>query len=97
MKTEQNLERNATATQINDHIPYGIIKEEYSTNSGCRTSYGIVAYDDGDNDCVLAAVHDITVSKQAISRLVSLCNGLELSYIHLNDVVEDFLASRQLV
>lgn len=37
-------------------------------------------------------VHDITSDKQALDKLVSPCNLLELSAVHLMDVVEDFLA-----
>lgn len=60
-----------------------------------RTSYGIAAYADAEADStvnVVSVVHDVTAEKQALSKLVSLCNRLELPLIHLDDVVMDFLA-----
>lgn len=49
--------------------------------------------DENGMDAIVASVHDITSDRQALIKLVSLCNSLELSTIHLMDVVEDFLAS----
>ena len=40
---------------------------------------------------IVASVHDITSDKDAIAALVDDCNRLELSTIHLLDVVEDFI------
>ena len=97
MKTEQNIGRTGLKAG-NDHIQYGIIKEEYFVGGGCRTTYGIVAYEDDKCSAptVIAAVHDVTVNDQAISDLVSLCDFLKLSSIHIGEVVDDFLVSRQL-
>ena len=75
-------------------VTYGVVKEIYSLGSSSRTSYGIAAYaDDVENGTatIVAFVHDVTTDKQALVELVSLCNRLELSTIHLMDVVEDFL------
>lgn len=77
-------------------IIYGITKEVYSTDTNSRISYGIAAYactDDGDIAYVAAAVHDITADRDSLERLAMLCNSLELSLIHLKDVLEDFLRS----
>ena len=76
-------------------ITYGITEEIYSLGAESRTSYGIAAYMDAEEEStaiIVASVHDITSDKQALTALVSLCNRLELSTIHLNDVVEDYLA-----
>jgi hypothetical protein len=57
---------------------------------------GEAAYSGADSDgtaTVVAHVSDITCDEEAICELVELCNRLELSPIHLYDVVEDFLAS----
>ena len=62
-----------------------------STEDCTSTIYGIAAYADTEKDGV-ASVHDVTTDKQALDELVSLCNRLELSTVHLLDVVEDFLA-----
>ena len=78
------------------NITYGVTEEIYSLGHSFRTSYGIAAYADSEEDgtaTIVASVHDVTADKQALIELVSLCNRLELSTIHLNDVVEDFLAS----
>ena len=76
-------------------ITYGITEEIYSLGTESRRAYGIAAYADSEEDgtaTIVSSVRDITDDKQALMNLVSLCNRLELSIIHLNDVVEDFLA-----
>lgn len=78
------------------NITYGITEETYSLGNTTRVSYGIAAYADADEDgtaTIVASVRDITANRQALTELVSLCNSLELSTIHLMDVVEDFLSS----
>lgn len=78
------------------NVTYGIIEETYFERKTSRTSYGIAAYTNFEEDgtaTIVASIHDITTDKQALAELVSLCNSLELSTVHLNDVVEDFLAS----
>ena len=75
-------------------ITYGITEEIYTLGSDSRKSYGIVAYSNADTDktaTIVAAIHDITSDKQKLLELVQLCNKLQLSVIHLGDVVEDFL------
>ena len=77
------------------NITYGVTEEIYSLGTSSRTSYGIAAYADSEEDgtaSIVASVHDVTADKQALSELVDLCNRLELSTIHLNNAVEDFLA-----
>ena len=76
-------------------VTYGMTKEEYSLGADIRVSYGIVAYANAEEDntaTIVASVHDVTSDKKALSELVALCNRLELSLIHLDDVIEDFLA-----
>lgn len=59
-----------------------------------RTCYGIAAVQVYDGIVtVLDSVTDITVNRQPLEELVKLCNELSLEPIHLNDIVEDFLAS----
>ena len=77
-------------------LTYGLTEEHYSLNADTRIAYGIAAYANADEDgtaTIVASIHDITSNKQALAELVSLCNRLELSPIHLYDVVEDFLAN----
>lgn len=77
-------------------ITYGITEEIYSLGTDRRVSYGIAAYANAEEDgtaTVVASVHDVTTDKQSLSELVLLCNRSELSVIHLEDAVEDFLTS----
>lgn len=77
------------------NVTYGLIEEKYNLGTGSRISYGIAAYADAQTDgstTVVISVHDITSDKEKLSRLVEDCNKLELSSVHLYDVVEDFLA-----
>ena len=75
-------------------VTYAICEEKYVLGNESRISYGIVAYSNADQDgtaTIVASVHDITSDKDAIAALVDDCNRLELSTIHLLDVVEDFI------
>lgn len=78
------------------NVTYGVTEEIYSLGISSRTSYGIAAYMDSEENgtaTIVTSIHDVTTDKRALDKLVSLCNRLELSTIHLLDVVEDFLAS----
>lgn len=78
------------------NITYGITEEIYSLGTDRRVSYGIAAYANAEEDGtanIVAAVHDITSDKKSLSELILSCNRLGLSTIHLDDAVEDFLAS----
>lgn len=73
-------------------ITYILCRESYKTKRSERIAYGIAAYTEDYPTCV-ARLRDITSDKNALDELVSLCNRLQLSPIHLHDVVEDFLAN----
>lgn len=78
------------------NVRYGITEEIYYTENSSRISYGIAVYDNEEEDgtaTVIEAVHDITSDRQSLSNLIDLCNRLELSTIHLYDVIEDFLSN----
>lgn len=78
------------------NVTYGVTEEIYSLGAASRVSYGIAAYADAVEDgttTIVASVHDVTSDKQALCELVSICNRLELSSVHLMDVVEDFLTN----
>lgn len=77
-------------------ITYGITEEIYSLGTDRRVSYGIAAYANAEEDgtaTIVASVHDITADRQSLSELVLSCNRSELSVVHLDDVIEDFLAN----
>lgn len=76
-------------------ITYGVSTEIYEWKKDCRTSYGIVAYSDIDEDgvaTIVASIRDISFDRKTVEELVQKCNLLNLSLCHLRDVVEDFLA-----
>lgn len=76
------------------NVTYGMTEEVYSLDTERRVSYGIAAYADVREDgtaTIVASVHDLTADRQALSELVALCNRLNLSLLHLDDVIEDFL------
>lgn len=76
------------------NITYGITEEIYTLNGKSRKSYGIAVYADSEEDgstTILTSVRDITSERERLADLVHKCNLLELSPIHLDDVIEDFL------
>ena len=75
-------------------VTYELVKEIYEFEGDQRVSYGIVAYSDSSEEASaksMVSLHDITSDKQKLSELILLCNRLNLSTIHLRDVVEDFI------
>lgn len=76
-------------------ITYGVSEERYLLGNVIRISYGIVAYADAGTDgiaAIVASVRDISPDKQKIELLAEQMNRMELSPIHLFDVIADFLA-----
>ena len=77
-------------------ITYGITKEIYSLGTESRVSYGVAAYADAEKDgtaTIVASVHDITSDIRGLLKLISECNSLAVSPIHLENIIEDYLAS----
>ena len=77
------------------NVTYAVVEEKYSLGNESRISYGIVAYANAAQDCtatIVASVRDITSDEHSLRMLVDDCNRLELSTVHLPDVVEDFLS-----
>ena len=74
-------------------VTYEVTEELYNFDGQSRVSYGIIAYSYAEDNSVstITSIHDITPNKKAIEKLVDDCNRLDLSVIHLCDVVEDFL------
>ena len=76
-------------------ITYGVSEEKYLQGGITRISYGIIAYADSKTDWIassVASVRDISNNKTRIELLADLYNRIELSPIHLTDVIADFLA-----
>lgn len=74
---------------------YQVVQSTYPHISEAPHTYGIAATTTYD-ECmvVLISVHDICQDLLAITMLVELCNQLQLDPIHLQDVVDDFLADQ---
>ena len=72
---------------------YGLLSSEVSSGQTARTSYGIaLCQTDAEVPIIIRSVTDLTTDKARASSLVERCNRLALSPIHLDDVIEDFLA-----
>lgn len=75
-------------------IIYGLTEEKHYINSRENISYGISVYDSTTEEgtmAVLKYIGNITTYKDKLTELVNKCNALEISSVHLFDVVEDFL------
>ena len=76
-------------------IAYGVSEEKYWVGDTIRISYGLVVFADSKTNGIVfiaASVRDISNSKTRIEQLADLFSRMELSPIHLNDVIADFLA-----
>ena len=72
---------------------YSLLSSEISTGKVARTSYGIaLCQTDAGVPIIIRSVADLTTDKARARSLVDRCNRLALSTIHLDDIIEDFLA-----
>ena len=56
-----------------------------------RTCYGIAAVTMNDGiEIILQSFVDLSSDRRSVAKIVRLCNKLELSLCHLQDVVEGF-------
>lgn len=60
-------------------------------DNGKETCGVEVVAEDGECRTVIQVVHDICSDEKKLEQLVNMCNKLKLDYIHLNDVIDDFL------
>lgn len=75
-------------------MKYIIIKSSLLCGDILRTCYGIAVVEICDGvPIILQTVSDISASIEKLGELVELCNELDLDPIHLNDVVDDYLAN----
>ena len=77
------------------NVTYAVSEEKYVIGNESRISYGIVAYSNAEQEgaaTIVASIRDITSDNHRLIKLVDDCNRLELSPLHLPDVVEDFLS-----
>ena len=71
---------------------YALVKER---NSAQQWIYGIAVLEEASSmeTTELYRVNNVTCDKKAMESLVLRCNSLNLSPIHLDEVIEDFLLS----
>lgn len=62
---------------------YKLLEKEVTVEGVTATTYGI--------GCDTVRFEDVCTDESAMTQLVAKCNELELSPVHLADVVEDFL------
>ena len=62
---------------------YQILREEQRIDGKWYTVYGIA--------CDRVVISNVTADADRLRGLIALCNALELSPLHLPEVVEDFL------
>ena len=71
------------------------MEERYCVGNAVRVSFGLVACADAEavgSACVVAAVRDLSPSRELIERVAERCNQLELDPIHLSELAEDLLS-----
>lgn len=74
---------------------YQVVQSTYPYISEAPRTYGIAATTTYDGCMVvLESVHDICQDFAAITKLAEVCNQLQLDPIHLQDVVDDYLADQ---
>lgn len=72
---------------------YIVVKNEYIDGENTRVSYGIAAIENCDGVIsVLMSVSDISSDFCTVENLVNVCNAKELDLIHIEDIINDFLA-----
>lgn len=70
-------------------LTYVLTENLYCDENHSKTFYGIEVYEAPDK--IVATIRDITTDRERLFKFIQTCNLLELSPIHLYDVIEDFL------
>lgn len=77
-------------------LTYAVTEEIRRVGDEERISYGIAAYEnvpENGSAVVIASVGDVSCTRDPMEKLAQWCNLLEISPLHLCDVVEDFLSA----
>ena len=70
-------------------VKYEVAEGDFKLDDESYRSYGLVVKED---DTTLKQIDDVSLEKNDVVNLVKLCNKLELSPVHIDDVIEDFMA-----
>lgn len=69
---------------------YSVVQE---TGEGEANSFGIQVISQSCGcSTVVEIIHDVCSDEKKIAQLVDMCNMLRLDYVHLYDVIDDFLS-----
>lgn len=72
---------------------YSVVQE---TGEGEAYSFGIQVISQSCGcSTVVEIIHDVCSDEKKIVQLVDMCNTLRLDYVHLYDVIDDFLSDIQ--
>lgn len=70
-------------------VEYKLIKSDTCCDyCDYHSTYGISVY---DNNKLIKSVHDISVDKIAVEKLIEKLNKHGLSLCHLSEIIEDYL------
>ncbi len=69
-------------------VKYEVTEGDFELDGESYRSYGVAVMEDG---AALKRIDDVSLEKDDIVNLVNFCNELELSPVHIDDVIEDFL------
>ena len=70
---------------------YTLVESVFEAEGHTYKGYGICVRNKETNEAL--TYHDVSVNKCEIERLAMLCNKLQLDPIHIEDVIDDLLAS----
>jgi len=72
---------------------YILIESSYWINGIRYSTYGIAQADLSEGYAVIVkAIPDLSQDKERVQHLAKVCTELQLSPVHLTDIVNDFLA-----
>lgn len=72
---------------------YEITESCGQTEIGAVTQYGIAGFDENGQE--ILRVDSITCDKASLEELIECCNKGKLSYLHIRDVVQDFIIGKE--
>ncbi len=71
---------------------YGVCHEKiWREHVGVFFTYGLDVMDERGN--LIRRIGDISTDRETVVRLARLCNALQPSAVHVDDIVNDFLAT----
>lgn len=68
---------------------YVLVRDTYLDDTGPHIGYGIAVFD--SEHITISVALDISSNETDVADIVQMCNRLNLSPIHFQDVIEDFL------